>query len=715
MENPLNNARRRANGYDFVKNQSHESNYISNIVNQCFSKKFSFEIDELWELPSQSQGISVLGEEFDKRVHERWQIDELEELKLKLNSVKSKLNTYNFGDWHKHTRSRNPAGLIMRDLRNFEIELLTQAWCKFYELLNVYNIVSNNNKTTLRTFHLCEAPGAFICSLNHFLKLNHPSLEWQWFASTLNPYHEGNSLDEMINDDRFISKTLKNWWFGEDYTGNLRHRSNLDDLKKFTSTLGSIHLVTADGSVDCCKNPGDQETYVLPLHYSEMIAALNILSPGGNFVIKIFTIYECETICLLYLLCCVFKHVSVHKPVVSKEGNSEVYVICQNYGGKEKCRCILDNADYYGRFPRVLFRKEDLPKPFIEQIIKCSKFFTTTQISILEGNINSYHSQLSKKKKITLWKVRTKVAEKFLQSFNIYPLIDPSEYVLGGLYLSNPLQLDQKNEDGSFEDRVESIQPAKRELLLNYQRILEPFQIAWDWPFIYWIKDWNNKETNASDFTIIRGQPISSIRSSKFCKGSLLKVVNDLQNYQVSELLLHNDNCSLTKLNEELSSLNLEYFICNVYNNFWLSDFHTAQKECLKCLILHLSDMKLTGSFVLTGLPLLTQFNIGLLYVLGLSFGEVGIISPEIGYAVIFKNLLNFEFLDKLKELDEDLNKSKSGILSVFPISRFLEGELYNCITICNHLVIKKSALESIKTLLDDMPQSNAVENSDDS
>ncbi|CAH1401181.1 unnamed protein product [Nezara viridula] len=244
MESPLNNARKGTNGYDFLKKQNNESNYISNIVDQCFNKKFSFEISEIWELPLKSQENNALDEEFDKKTYERWQIDELEELKYKLNGVKSKLNSYNFGDWHKHTRSRNPAGFVMRDLKNFEIELLTQAWCKFFELLNVYNIVPANNKKTFRSFHLCEAPGAFICSLNHFLKLNYPSLEWRWCASTLNPYHEGNSLDEMINDDRFISKTLKNWWFGEDYTGNLRHPCNLDNLKKFASTLGPIHLVS---------------------------------------------------------------------------------------------------------------------------------------------------------------------------------------------------------------------------------------------------------------------------------------------------------------------------------------------------------------------------------------------------------------------------------------------------------------------------------------
>ncbi|KAG8316371.1 cap2 mRNA methylation [Homalodisca vitripennis] len=51
-------------------------------------------------------------------------------------------------------------------------------------------------------------------------------------------------------------------------------------------------------------------------------------------MLKMFTLLECDSICLIYLLVCVFESVSVFKPVKSKEGNSEVYVLCGNYFGK---------------------------------------------------------------------------------------------------------------------------------------------------------------------------------------------------------------------------------------------------------------------------------------------------------------------------------------------------------------------------------------------
>lgn len=54
---------------------------------------------------------------------------------------------------------------------------------------------------------------------------------------------------------------------------------------------------------------------------------------GGTFVLKMFTIFECNSLCRMYLLCCAFDSVLVKKPVTSRQGNSEVYVVCRGYKG----------------------------------------------------------------------------------------------------------------------------------------------------------------------------------------------------------------------------------------------------------------------------------------------------------------------------------------------------------------------------------------------
>lgn len=67
---------------------------------------------------------------------------------------------------------------------------------------------------------------------------------WTWLGSTLNPYHEGNPLGKMIDDDRLIRESFDFWYFGKDNTGNLMDFKNLTGLLDLVSTMGDIHLVT---------------------------------------------------------------------------------------------------------------------------------------------------------------------------------------------------------------------------------------------------------------------------------------------------------------------------------------------------------------------------------------------------------------------------------------------------------------------------------------
>jgi hypothetical protein len=54
-----------------------------------------------------------------------------------------------------------------------------QAWCKFYENAMSFNLVppASVKAGRLNSVHLCEAPGAFITSLNHYLKLHNPGID----------------------------------------------------------------------------------------------------------------------------------------------------------------------------------------------------------------------------------------------------------------------------------------------------------------------------------------------------------------------------------------------------------------------------------------------------------------------------------------------------------------------------------------------------------
>jgi cap2 methyltransferase len=66
------------------------------------------------------------------------------------------------------------AGKVVGEVKkSFNTELCTQAWCKFHEILASFDVVPpsalSDPSAAFSSVHLCEAPGAFITSLNHFL------------------------------------------------------------------------------------------------------------------------------------------------------------------------------------------------------------------------------------------------------------------------------------------------------------------------------------------------------------------------------------------------------------------------------------------------------------------------------------------------------------------------------------------------------------------
>lgn len=131
------------------------------------NKKFKFKASDCC-LPSEEVFFS--GSKHQK--HEGLQI-----IKSILNHVKSKLNDFQIEEWSRHTRNRNPAQQILLHLKNVvQAEFVTQAFAKFFECVSAYPMVKDC-KEIFQSVHLCEAPGAFVCSLNHYLKLHHPDVE----------------------------------------------------------------------------------------------------------------------------------------------------------------------------------------------------------------------------------------------------------------------------------------------------------------------------------------------------------------------------------------------------------------------------------------------------------------------------------------------------------------------------------------------------------
>ncbi|KAF2359650.1 Ribosomal RNA methyltransferase FtsJ domain [Trinorchestia longiramus] len=355
-----------------------------------------------------------------------WEIKELQQLKTELNKVKGGTERgEDMLSWTDHTFRVNPAATVFRRVKaKANPEFMSQAFLKFYEILNQFPLVKLDSKG-LGSVHLCEAPGAFIVALNHYIQLHHPEMQWKWLGNTLHPHYEGCQASECIPDDRIILHTLEHWVFGRDGTGNITLRSCLDELLERCRSLGQpVSLVTADGSIDCQSNPGEQETMTNHLFVCEVHAALRMLCSGGSLVLKMFTFFESSSLCLLYLICCVFKEVNVFKPITSKLGNSEVYVVCLDYVGRDAIPDILDQIrkQYHPQgFATSMFAPSEIPEKFVQLVTQCAIFFKEHQENAIERNARLY-SESNDETEATCQLVQEFVWDKFEERNPLEPI-----------------------------------------------------------------------------------------------------------------------------------------------------------------------------------------------------------------------------------------------------------------------------------------------------
>lgn len=623
-------------------------------VEEHFNKHFTFTCESEkegnveWKLPA----AETL---FTEPV---WQDEELQAMKISLNKTKQQLSNKDIELWHSHTNNTNPTQKISHAVRRrAQPEMVTQAWLKFYEIVNAYPIVPldmetgvkdyflepkgqghqfpfDEDRTQFNSVHLCEAPGAFILALNHYLVLNRHTLKWQWLGNTLNPYYEGTPLDQCITEERFIYLTLKNWSFGRDNTGDVTIWNNLCDIVDCAQYLGPIHLVTADGSFDCQATPAEQEKMTHCLHLCEAVAAMHVLAPGGSLVIKKFTFFENETLNLMYLLCCVFESVHVYKPGTSKQGNSEVYVIALNYHGKGKHGEHLKKlSEVYGPnlHPCSMFAQKDIPENFIHQIRNCAAKFKLYQVNTIMRNISLFQEMPEREKQYNeLLKVKATALffeRNFCEAIPKYKTITDSDVNKS----RNLMESDWNKTESALLMRSSDI-TSKLEILNQYLKDFLKNSSA-----LRHNHSMNNKETvnaftsfvslqlEVIKFEAVRGKPFQYTYSSKFCSEKATRIYCELH-----RLWMKVGNSSITFDDSLLSSTLHHHSGALLLRGETTPGPHSgclAIEEAL--VLLEEEGVSVDGSIVLFDVPLLSRLQYGLLLVLGSAFKEIRIYTGQ--------------------------------------------------------------------------------------
>lgn len=645
-------------------------------IEKLFAKKFTYTkpVNNEWQLPDHSNAFTCNHKEFSS----------LLALKNSMNEVKDQLSDKNLDEWHQHTSSTNKAGKINHHVKkSVNAELCTQAWCKFHEILWSFPLLPEEalRGGKLNSVHLCEAPGAFIASLNHYLKSHCVRCDWSWVANTLNPYHEANDNLMMIMDDRLIANTLPCWYFGPDNTGDVMTLKHLTGLQNFVSNMATVHLVTADGSFDCQGNPGEQEVLVSPLHYCETVTALMILGTGGSFVLKMFTLFEHSSTNLLFLLNCSFEEVHVFKPATSKAGNSEAYVVCLRYMGRESIHLLLSKMiQNFGTemVNKALFPQHMLPESFLKIHEECCMFFHKCQVETISENIHLF-KRMEEADQMKLNKLRDCAVAFFMQRLRMKPIARNDWLV-------------QKSQTGCSMNPKWLGRRTTSFSTYNERKMLET--LTWndkvaEGHFDCWAEEHSlnnagktcileglSSNLECSFWSILEGKRLPVVKSSPFCDGQVFKNLNEAMNELVGgrlksrqmlqichscevlpgELILAEVSDLSRSHQEVLNERRSDKFTCLVVDFPSLCDTENQpsmeiklldsatlltfsfsllydgepkyQQQLLECVLHSLNQLTMGDALILPILSCFTRFTAGLVFVLHSCFRYITFACP---------------------------------------------------------------------------------------
>lgn len=251
--------------------------------------------------------------------------------------------------WDKYKKFANEYELVFTSCYGFpsisKHVPISRSYFKLWEILHDYRKDLNiNDASPKKCMFLAEGPGGFIeayCNYRYNLKGISPDNDSLYGITLI-------SKDKNVPQWKVPTSTMPHnlqLLFGIDSSGDLYNISNINDIIKSVGNY-SVDFITADGGFDFSKDFNSQEDISLPLILSEIYVALQIQKPGGNFVLKIYDIFNETTIKLLYVLKMCYEEIHIIKPLSSRPANSEKYILCKNFTPKcsnysEVSACLL--------------------------------------------------------------------------------------------------------------------------------------------------------------------------------------------------------------------------------------------------------------------------------------------------------------------------------------------------------------------------------------
>lgn len=229
--------------------------------------------------------------------------------------------------------------------------IISNDFYKLWEMMMTFGFADEKNVVSA---HLAEGPGSFVQAVIHYREkfFSKDAKKDQYYSMTLHSEADGKYVPSMNED--FVKYYRKKGQYQMHRTYSRKEstgKENKDngDITHPKSIMlfgGAFNIdkkctfITADAGHDF-ENLNTQEQESTRLILGQILGALRLQAKGGNFVCRMHETYSDVLMKSIALLTCVYKNVTLYKPLISKKSEPEKYFICQNFILDDKQRTKL--------------------------------------------------------------------------------------------------------------------------------------------------------------------------------------------------------------------------------------------------------------------------------------------------------------------------------------------------------------------------------------
>lgn len=266
---------------------------------------------------------------------------------------------------------------------------VSNAWLKAYELFIHYKVFPRDPVESFRYFDNAAFPGSFILAAWHLVNTFCNIKDFQWYGSSLLTPEDLGNKGPLQDKYKLYENYPDNWLMNADNNGDVTSCENQNMFEKALG--GSIDLYTSDLGFDVSDDYNNQEMLQAHANLGQIVTALMVLKKGGIMITKQYSYFDPFTISLIGVLTRVFDKVEVCKPMFSKSGNSEIYLVGIGYNTNTRniTDLLLNRLKNWSTKP--LITKGCLGNRFLSIIIESQTYFADVQIKRLVDTISEYN------------------------------------------------------------------------------------------------------------------------------------------------------------------------------------------------------------------------------------------------------------------------------------------------------------------------------------